>query len=280
MWWRGGVSGYLSVDLHIDFLRNGGSGGSKLLPTPATSGQPITAKQPDAGSDQRGDDQQKSPDRGKDKRRRRPGKGQGRSEPRSRQEAPDIQKLVEATAKLALHLADANQVILQDCGFTLFISREEGSILPVMFGVSTEWRCIKEATPEQVTRPLYSIMLECVLKELVARIQQADQSEHLQKAAKEAQWINAEKAWLYKRWEPQSKTLVAMDKPPLTTTLLQILAELMQDARVPEGLRRLTQEMASQVMDHEVCFSVQVALRGDVVNECIATSTCYATTWR
>ena len=99
----------------------------------------------------------------KDKRKQRLGKGQGRSEPRSKQEAPDIQRLVKATAKLALRLADANQVILQDCGFTLFISREEGSILPVMFGVSTEWRRIKEATPEQITRPLYSIMMECVL---------------------------------------------------------------------------------------------------------------------
>ena len=146
--------------------------------------------------------------------RRRPTK-----EPAQRGTSRAKAKLVQATAKLALRLADANQVILQDCGFTLFISKEEGSVLPVMFGVSTEWRRIKEA-PEQVTRPLNSIALECVLKEVVARIQQADQSEHLQKAAKEkaareAQWINAEKAWLYKRWESQSKTLVAMDKPPL-----------------------------------------------------------------
>ena len=40
--------------------------------------------------------------------------------------------------------------------------------------------------------------------------------------------------------------------------------------RTQEGLRKfhasrpLTQELANQVMDQEVCFSIQVALRGDV----------------
>ena len=47
----------------VDFLRNGGSGGSELFPASATSGQPIPAKQPDAGSDKSGGDKQKSPDR-------------------------------------------------------------------------------------------------------------------------------------------------------------------------------------------------------------------------
>ena len=56
----------------------------------------------------------------------------------------------------------------------------------------------------------------------------------------------------------------------LKTMLLQILEEQLQDVRVPEGLRKfqasrpLMQEVASQVMDHEVCFSTQVALRVEV----------------
>ena len=208
---------------------------------------------------------------GKDKRTHKPPKGQGRSGQPSRQDGPDIQKLTEATAKLALRLADANQLVMQDCGFTWFVSREEGSILPVMFGVSAEWRRIKETTPDKISRPLFSIMMECILKELVARVQQADQDENLRKAAKTALWVNSDGAWLYKRWDPQAKALVDMEAPPLTTTvLLQTLEELLQDVRTQEGLRKfhasrpLTQELANQVMDQEVCFSIQVALRGDV----------------
>ena len=89
--------------------------------------------------------------------------------------------------------------------------------------------------------------MECILKELVARVQQADQDENLQKAAKTATWTNSEKAWLYKRWDPQSKTLVATDKAPLTTTeLLQTLEELLQDVRMSDGLRKF---QASRPLD-------------------------------
>ena len=114
-------------------------------------------------------------------------------------------------------------------------------------------------------------MMECILKELVARVQQADQDENHKKAAATAMWTNSEKAWLCKRWGPQSKTLVATDRAPLTATeLLQTLEELLQNVRMSDGLRKfqasrpLTQELANQVMGQEVCFSVQVALRGEV----------------
>ncbi|CAE7740415.1 unnamed protein product, partial [Symbiodinium pilosum] len=85
-----------------------------------------------------------------------------------------------------------------------------------------------------------------------------------------ALWTSAEGAWLYKRWDPPTKSLVTMENPPLTTNaLLQILEELLQDVRTTDGLRRfhasrpLTQELANQAMDQEVCFSIQVALRGE-----------------
>ena len=51
-------------------------------------------------------------------------------------------------------------------------------------------------------------------------MQQASQDENLQKAAKAALWTNAEGAWLYKRWDPQAKSLVTMENPPLSTNAL------------------------------------------------------------
>ena len=109
---------------------------------------------------------------------------------------------------------------------------------------------------DKISRPLFSIMMECILKELVARVQQASQDENLQKAAKAALWTNAEGAWLYKRWDPQAKSLVTMENPPLTTNaLLHTLEELLQDVRTTDGLRKfhasrpLTQELANQAME-------------------------------
>ena len=141
--------------IFIDLLRHGSRGGGKLLPARTAGGKPeqCSAERPNDWSGQHGGNQQETSDgrgrqglrkrQAKDKRKQKPPKGQGRSGQLSRQEAPDLQRLTEATAKLALRLADANQVVLQDCGFIWFVSREEGSILPVMFGVSTEWSRIK-----------------------------------------------------------------------------------------------------------------------------------------
>ena len=65
--------------------------------------------------------------------------------------------------------------------------------------------------------------------------------------------------------------MVATECPPLTSAaLIHILEELLQDIKEPDGLckfqasRPLTQETANQVLDQEVCFSIQVALRGEV----------------
>ena len=155
--------------IFIDLLRNG-SGRGKLLPVGSRShapqGGPMTGVVGMEATNKRPRTEGAGKGSGKDKRKQRLPRGQGRSGQLSRQEAPDIQRLTEATAKLALRLADANQSVLQDCGFIWFVSREEGSILPVMFGVSAEWRRIKETTPDKISRPLFSIMMECILKEL------------------------------------------------------------------------------------------------------------------
>ena len=133
-------------------------------------------------------------------------------------------------------------------------------------------------------------MMECILKELVARVQQASQDENLQKAAKAALWTNAEGAWLYKRWDPQAKSLVTMETPPLTATaLLHTLEELLQDVRTTDGLRKfhasrpLTQELANQAMDQDLTRRFASVFKWRCVERrgrgCIRISTNCATTW-
>ncbi|CAE7541928.1 unnamed protein product, partial [Symbiodinium pilosum] len=72
----------------------------------------------------------------------------------------DLRKLVEAAAKLTLKLADARQTILLDCSFTGFVGTEQGGVLPVMFRVSAEWKCLQESDPKKITRPLNVLMME------------------------------------------------------------------------------------------------------------------------
>ena len=168
------------------------------------------------------------------------GRGKGHRQQANRKpkdgqdQSRDLQKLVEATAKLTLKLADAQQVLLQDCGLTWFVSAEPGGILPTMFGVSSEWRKLQETSPHLITSPLPTLMMSCVLEELVARMRKTVAEEAMQKSALQAGWCTEAGTWLYKRWGPVKKDLVAAKTTPLALSDLEtIVKEIQADIQVP-----------------------------------------------
>ena len=180
----------------------------------------------------------------------------------------DMQQLLNATAKLTLQLADAHQTILLDCGFTWFVSTEPGGVLPVMFGVSSEGRKIQEQNPQQLKHPLHVIMMECIMAELRARLTKTSQEEAMKQAALQTGWVDQQGLWLYKSWDPVKKALTTMAKDPLSIALDKIIAEIQADLQVPGALHRfhasqpLKADMETLTEHKEVCFTIQVALRG------------------
>ena len=162
----------------------------------------------------------------------------------------DMQQLLNAAAKLTLQLIDVRQTILLDCGFTWFVSTEPGGVLPVMFGVSSEWRKIQEQNPQQLKHPLHVIMMECIMAELRARLTKTSQEEAM-------------------KWDPVKKALTTMAKDPRSMPALdKIIAEIQADLQVPGALHRfhasqpLKADMETLTEHKEVCFTIQVALRG------------------
>ena len=179
----------------------------------------------------------------------------------------DMQQLLNATAKLTLQLADAHQTILLDCGFTWFVSTEPGGVLPVMFGVSSEWRKIQEQNPQQLKYPLHVIMMECIMAELRARLTKTSQEEAVKQAALQAGWVEQQRLWLYKSWDPVKKALTTMAKDPFSMPALD--REIQADLQVPGALHRfhalqpLKADMEGDPHGAQgVCFTIQVALRG------------------
>ena len=130
-------------------------------------------------------------------------------------ERQEAQQLLEATAKLALRLADAHQILLQDCGFTWFVGTEQGRVLLIMFGVSAEWKRLKEQTPHLLKKPLHVLMMECILKELAARLAKVAQDEAARGLAIQADWMTEAGQWKYKAWDPTKKALVDTGATPL-----------------------------------------------------------------
>ena len=187
-----------------------------------------------------------------------------RDQPRDR----DLQQLVEATAKLTLKLADAQQVLLQDCGFTWFVSTEPGGILPTMFGVSAEWKKLKESSPHLIKSPLPMLMMNCILEEMVARMRRTVAEEGMRQAALQAGWCAETGDWLYKQWDPIKKELVDTEAAPLTLSALEtIVKEIQTDIREPGNLHKfqasqpLSEDMEMMAEHREVCFTIQVSVR-------------------
>ena len=155
------------------------------------------------------------------------------------------------------------------CGFTWFVSTEPGGVLPVMFGVSSEWRKIQEQSPQQLKRPLHVIMMECIMAELRARLTKTSQEEAMKQAALQAGWVDQHRLWMYKSWDPVKKALTTMAKDPLSMAALdKIITEIQADLQVPGALHRfhasqpLKADIETLTEHKEVCFTIQVALRG------------------
>ena len=60
---------------------------------------------------------------------------------------------MEAAVKLTLKLADEHQLLLQDCGSTWFVRSEQGGVLSMMFGISSEWKKLREENPYRSSDP-------------------------------------------------------------------------------------------------------------------------------
>ncbi|CAE7853719.1 unnamed protein product, partial [Symbiodinium sp. KB8] len=256
---------------------NGSRSRDQLLQAFAAGGESTEphADGSQAGGDARADNdiQQESPDGANQRpqgRRRGHKHGAGRDPPETKDQHRDrdLQQLVEATAKLTLKLADAQQVLLQDCGFTWFVSTEPGGILPTMFGVSAEWKKLKESSPHLSKSPLPTLMMTCILEELVARMQRTVAEESMQKAALQAGWCTEAGGWAYKQWDPIKKELVDTKEAPLTLTALEtIVKEIQTDIREPGNLHKfqasqpLSEDMEMMAEHREVCFTIQVSVR-------------------
>ncbi|OLP95953.1 hypothetical protein AK812_SmicGene21867 [Symbiodinium microadriaticum] len=179
------------------------------------------------------------------------GAGRDPQETKDQHRDRDLHQLVEATARLTLKLADAQQVLLQDCGFTWFVSTEPGGILPTMFGVSAEWKKLKESSPHLIKSPLPTLMMTCILEELVARMQRTVAEESMQKAALQAGWCTEAGGWADKQWDPIKKELVDTKEAPVTLTALETIVKVSVRAteeRLYRNLRKLCDNIVPKLL--------------------------------
>ena len=195
-------------------------------------------------------------------RRQQDGKAQGQGK---QQESDEMQQRLEATAKLSLRIAEAQQLLL-DCGFTWFVDTEPGSILPVMFNISKEWRRIQSTTPEQASKPLYITMDGVHPDRAQGQDFENNPGSISEGGGGVSRSVHGKRPMGVQMMEP-GPTLVLMDAQPLPTqTLANMLDAMLQHIQEPGALRKFhaSRQLQEDMTGHkaEVCFAIQVALRG------------------
>ncbi|CAE7608141.1 unnamed protein product, partial [Symbiodinium sp. KB8] len=199
------------------------------------------------------------------------------SNPRRQPRTPKGQSLsAEARLMARLMLYHEDQLAAQrmDKDFVLFMRQDYASIIPSLHAISVEWHAKKEEGVENLTSSLRTLLLACLVKELLARVQKMASTQEGQEKLQRTKWMDLDQQWTFLRWCHKTKKLVVDDnKPSLShTELVRQLTFLLENLRgdvihkfhSTKGLD-LVEENASNLPS--VTFLLGISLRGERAHE-------------
>ena len=181
-----------------------------------TSGQPST--QPAARTEQP-QKRQKPEQITRFHGRRRPfGQGFGPAQSSAPAQQP-MDPTLRVISKLLLKHEATLSGLRQNKNFVLFFRQDERSLLPNLMQVSKEWHEKRAAGDMSLTSPLKTVLMGCLLKELLARLQRVASTEQGRESLRKAQWIGETGSWNYLKWSPKERRLILDEaREPMTHT--------------------------------------------------------------
>ncbi|OLP99129.1 Copia protein [Symbiodinium microadriaticum] len=188
----------------------------------------------------------------------------------SAQPAQDSQ--LRLISKLLLKHEEQLAALRKDTQFVLFFRQDDKSILPSLMSVSREWKAKQAAGDQSIQSSQRTVLINCLLKELLARVQRVVATEPGRDSLKKAEWLTSSNAWTYMRWSSKLRKLVADEtKEPLvhdeavrTITELQksMRGEIIHKFQSTINLAKLEEQGAQQAI-----FHLAVSLRGSEATE-------------
>ena len=94
-------------------------------------------------------------------------------------------------ARLLTQHEDQLAALRMDKAFVLFARQDTYSIIPAMYAISVEWNQKREENPEVVQSPLRTLLLACLIRELLQRIQKMVATSEGMDKLKAANWVSA-----------------------------------------------------------------------------------------
>ncbi|CAE6961398.1 unnamed protein product [Symbiodinium sp. CCMP2592] len=181
---------------------------------------------------------------------------------------------VEILSKLVLKHEEALADVRKDMGFVLFFRQDSKSLLPNLMEVARTWR-EKMANPAQepsMTSPLRTVLVNCLLKELLQRAQKVVATEAGRADLHQMGWINAQGHWTYQKWSSSQRKLVINENRAALThdDMIRHLTEL-QEHMTGEIIHRFQSKKAMWRIEDEghqqATFDLHISLRSAVADE-------------
>ena len=170
-------------------------------------------------------------------------------------------------SKLVLKHEEQLAALRRDTQFVLFFRQDDKSILPSLMAAAREWKERQAAGDQSITSSQRTALINCLLRELLARTQRVIATESGRESLRKAEWLDCNGAWTYLRWASKQRKLVKDDlKEPLVhdeavriITELQkmVTGDLIQKFQSTVNLAKLEEEGAQQAV-----FHLGISLRG------------------
>ncbi|CAE7369114.1 unnamed protein product [Symbiodinium sp. CCMP2592] len=196
--------------------------------------------------------------------------------PQKQQPKPQIRATPELKlmTKVMLHHEDQLAAQRMDKDFVLFLRQDYASIIPNLHAISVEWESKKEQGHEGLTSSKRTLLLACMIKELLARVQKMSSTDPGQEKLRRASWMTPEGEWTFMKWCHKNRKLVvnsgkaSISHAELTRLLSFILENLRGDIiHKFHSTQSLADAEADMTNHPSVTFLLGIALRGEKANE-------------
>ncbi|CAE7801358.1 unnamed protein product, partial [Symbiodinium necroappetens] len=147
------------------------------------------------------------------------------------QKAPPTQDhQVDILSRLVLKHEEALAEIRKDTGYIMFFRQDDKSILPNLMEVAKQWRAkVSHPTEDSgIASPLRTVLINCLLKELLHRTQRVVSTETGREDLKKIGWLDQNDYWVYLKWSSQQRRLIVdSTRAPLThDEMIRIITDL------------------------------------------------------
>ncbi|CAE7784182.1 unnamed protein product, partial [Symbiodinium sp. KB8] len=196
----------------------------------------------------------------------RQGKGRGKHGKHDNHLSESLRLL----ARLLIQHEDQLAALRVDKAFVLFARQDQFSIIPAMYAISQEWHSKREADPDTVQSPLRTLLLACLIKELMQRVQKMVATSEGQDKLKAAGWLSPTGEWHFMKYCHKTKKLIpnkekaSMDHSEVIR-LLTFLLTAMQGDIIHKFCSTRPLKQLEPTEDHkpQAVFLLEVGLRGE-----------------